>query len=241
MSAPDATGAGPGLCVASSWWAAGGAPPAVATSSAIKPSDTARITHQFGRPRATRERSPSPGSALPPNTGTRYARVTVSARTSGIQTSGTQTALAAVTAGVQGAAVASGQRGQLRHRIPEDVVGVEDLDVVGPHPLVVQVDEQAGQLLEVGFRPRRGMPIQPVRLRRRRIAPRGPSTGRAGAEGDSGWRRAGRGQRTGGPGRTIPAARARSSRGAHRRTPPRPAIRHRGPSATSRRPRRARG
>jgi hypothetical protein len=33
--------------------------PAVATSSAIRARDTARMTHQFGRPRATLGRRPS--------------------------------------------------------------------------------------------------------------------------------------------------------------------------------------
>ena len=51
-----------------------GVPPAVATSSAMRPSETARMTHQLGRPRATRERRPSPPSRLPPNTNTRCAR-----------------------------------------------------------------------------------------------------------------------------------------------------------------------
>lgn len=49
---------------------------AVATRSAISPSDTARMTHQFGRPRGTLDRKPSEESGRPPNTGPRYARVT---------------------------------------------------------------------------------------------------------------------------------------------------------------------
>jgi hypothetical protein len=53
--------------------------PAVATRRAIRPSETARMTHQLGRPRPTLERKPSVGSGPPPNTGTgtRYARVTL--------------------------------------------------------------------------------------------------------------------------------------------------------------------
>jgi hypothetical protein len=53
--------------------------PAVATSSAMRPNDTARITHQLGRPRATRACRPSVASGLPPSTGTRYACVMPSA------------------------------------------------------------------------------------------------------------------------------------------------------------------
>ncbi len=30
-------------------------------------------------------------------------------------------------------------------------MGVEDLDLVGPHPLLLQVDQHAGQLLQVGL------------------------------------------------------------------------------------------
>ena len=41
-------------------------PPAVATSNAMRPSDTARMTHQLGRPRATLERQPSGVSGPPP-------------------------------------------------------------------------------------------------------------------------------------------------------------------------------
>ena len=218
--------AGAAACLGRPWCGRRGAP-AVATSSAIRPSDTARITHQFGRPRATRERRPSPASGPPPTTGTRYARVTPSA----LGASGAQAALTAVASGVEGAAVASGQGGQLGHGVAQDVVGVEDLDLVGSHPLAVQVDEEAGQLLEVGLRRRAtgsdsagpgssGTRSLAEVLRPEELAP----------ERDSGWRRAGRGRRRGGPGRTIPAARARSSRGARRRTPRRPAIRRRVPT-----------
>ena len=59
-------------------WGAGALFPAVATSNAMRPSDTARMTHQLGRPRATLERKPSGASGPPPDTGTGtpYARVT---------------------------------------------------------------------------------------------------------------------------------------------------------------------
>jgi hypothetical protein len=53
--------------------------PEVSTRIAISASDTARITHQLGRPRATHERNPSVASAPPPTTGTPYARATPTA------------------------------------------------------------------------------------------------------------------------------------------------------------------
>ena len=87
--------------------------PAVATSSAIRASDTARITHQLGRPRATRERTPSVVSDPPPTTGTPYARVTPAAP--GGQAH--RRRWPAVPAGVEGAAIASGQGGQLGHGV----------------------------------------------------------------------------------------------------------------------------
>ena len=65
--------------------------------------------------------------------------------------SGAQAPLAAVPPGVEGAAVAPGHGGELRDRVSEDVMGVEDLDVVGPHAGAAQVDEDPGQLLEVGL------------------------------------------------------------------------------------------
>jgi hypothetical protein len=49
--------------------------PAVATSRAMRANDTARITHQLGRPRTTRGRLPSVVPNPPSTTGTPYARV----------------------------------------------------------------------------------------------------------------------------------------------------------------------
>ena len=101
-------------------------------------SDTARITHQLGRPRATAGRNPSVVSVPPPTT-----RHTIrTGHTCRTGRSGAQAPLAAVPAGVERSAIASGQGGQLGHRIAEDVMGVEDLDLVGSHPLPVQVDQQ---------------------------------------------------------------------------------------------------
>ena len=65
--------------------------------------------------------------------------------------SGVQALLPAITPGVEGSAVASGQHAQLRDGISQDVVGVEDLDLVRSHPLAMLFDEEAGQLLQVGF------------------------------------------------------------------------------------------
>ena len=178
--------------------------PAVATSSAMRPSDTARITHQLGRPRATRERKPSVASGPPPHgTGTRYARVTPGA----LARSGAQAALAAVTAGVEGAAIASGQGGQLGHGVARGRDGRR-----GPGPRRVASPRGAGRSA-CGPAPPGRSPVgtsrtasRPCRDRAGRIGRPGPWTGRAGAAGDSGWRRAGRARRRGGPARTIPAA-----------------------------------
>jgi hypothetical protein len=49
--------------------------PVVATRRAMSANDTARITHQLGRPRATRGRLPSVVPNPPATTGTPYARV----------------------------------------------------------------------------------------------------------------------------------------------------------------------
>jgi len=83
VSWPEAAPARVGRCAAAwdealSGRGVAGLVPAVATRSAMRPSDTARMTHQLGRPRATPERKPSVGSGPPPSTGTgtRYARFT---------------------------------------------------------------------------------------------------------------------------------------------------------------------
>ena len=109
-------------------WVAGALVPAVATSSAMRPSETARMTHQLGRPRASRERQtfrsfwPSAKHGHGHTIRTRHALRT--------RRSDAQAPLTAVTPGVEGAAVASGQGAQLRDGVTQDMVGVEDLHVV---------------------------------------------------------------------------------------------------------------
>jgi hypothetical protein len=56
-----------------------GSVPAVATRSAMSARDTARITHQLGRPRTTRARRTSVVLDTPPTTCPPYARVTPTA------------------------------------------------------------------------------------------------------------------------------------------------------------------
>ncbi len=71
--------------------------PDVATNKAISASDTARITHQLGRPRTTRERTLSVVPDPSPTTGTPYARATPLA----LGRSGAEAPATAVPAGVE--------------------------------------------------------------------------------------------------------------------------------------------
>ena len=165
------------------WAARCGVPPAVATRSAMRANDTARITHQLGRPRATRACSPSVVSGPPPATGTPYARVTLPALGAQAQ----RRRRPRSRRGVQGAAVPTGHGGELGDGVTEDMVGVEDLDLVGAHAGPVQVDEDPGQLLQVGLGaggpPRGDVGIERDGLRRpvlaaEQLAPQAAADGR---------------------------------------------------------------
>ena len=132
--------------------------------------------------------SPSVVSGPPPATGTPYACVTPPAPGGQAQ----RRRRPRSRRGVQGAAVPTGHGGELGDGVTEDMVGVEDLDLVGAHAGAVQVERSGpappGRSRSGWTAPRRR------RDRGGRTAPPGPCRGTAGAAGGSGWPTGGRGR-----------------------------------------------